>query len=140
MNTEQKIRKIAKDTRKWTERFNDKEGRWSEDLSGMCGIASYELFSRLSKVGLDPQMCFGSGHVFVRCQGFTADVTATQFSWKDDQLKPVEVRKTKSACQLKTFWVSDETTRTERGIMKGFKSWTNDHLHPELRDKRKKAA
>jgi hypothetical protein len=139
MNTEQKIIRIARQARKWTEHLQEEEGRWDATLSGMCGIGSYELFRRLSKASLDPKMCFGNGHVFVRCQGFTADVTATQFSCHSNELKPVEVVKTRSACQLNTFWVSDGTTRTEQGIMKGFKHWSTDHLHPELRKKRQKS-
>jgi hypothetical protein len=78
---------IAKQVRLWAEELIKRYGRdtgwWTEDMCGLCGIASAELWSRLKEVGIGADLCVWigvvGGHVFVETGDYVLDVTATQF-------------------------------------------------------------
>ena len=116
MTDKKRILKIATNVRLWGEE-NNKSGL-DEGLSGLCGICSYEIFMRLRKAKLAPQIVFTTGHVWVFCKGFVVDVTATQF---DDSLPCVVVEKYQSIpckhnCILKNnqgraYWKTKQSTR-----------------------------
>ena len=80
MNEIQRIKRIANNVRKWAEN-NRGKFKVKENLTGMCGIASYELFKRLSRAKLKPTLCHSYfGHAFIECNKHIIDVTATQFT------------------------------------------------------------
>lgn len=74
-----KVEKICVDVRRWVENTQEQYQIWQDDLCGSCGIASYLIWLQLDKLGYNPLLCFGIGHVFVLCQSYLIDVTASQF-------------------------------------------------------------
>ncbi len=134
-NTHKKILTIAKHTRDWAEKLQrDGEGE-GEDLACMCAIASYELFKRLKRAGLSPTMCFADkafeGHAFVRCQGLTIDVTATQFGVRDK----VNVLFNEDAIEMHWFWKPNLKVKSKKNILKQLSNWPKYQIHPELRSR-----
>ncbi len=127
-----RIRKIASNTRQWAEELQRTHQIWDSDLACMCGIASYELFKRLKKAGLSPTICFAEnsyeGHAFIRCQGYTIDVTATQFGIKDKTV----VMANRDAEAYKWFWVPIEKIKTKTGLLKKLAGWPRYQIHPDL--------
>ena len=149
MKTQYRIKRIATNVRKWAEELQDQKLFWDNDLSGMCGIASYELFKRLRRAKLKPTMCFAyeiyhGGHAFIQCQNLVVDVTATQFTTytevgKDGMLtshklshKPIEIRKIKEASQAAEFWRTSVKAISKTQILNEIKDWPDDEIHPDL--------
>ena len=142
MKTRNRIKRIAKNVRKWAEELQNKNKFWDNHLSGMCGIASYELFKRLRRAKFKPTMCFSRGHAFVKCNGFIVDVTATQFCKADvnksntigynNCWKSIEIRPIAKTFPNPWFWQSILHTRSKKEIINEVKEWRSDEIHPEL--------
>lgn len=143
MNTFRRIKRIADNVRMWAEEMQDRNQRWDEDLSCMCGIASYELFKRLKRAGLKPTMCFANvGHAFIQCKGYTIDVTATQFYgmyYKDSEdeeslgeWEAVEIRPADEAPKAAQFWDVYIKAKGDKAILKIFEDWPAYQVHPTL--------
>jgi len=84
MATLQKIRTIANNTRRWAEKEADKEGFDPETLSCFCARGAAELFRRLKRAGLSPRLAYAYdgdcwAHIYVRCERYLIDITASQF-------------------------------------------------------------
>jgi hypothetical protein len=78
------IRKIATQVRHWAEELavaNTYD--FFPNLSGLCAIASAELWDRLTAGGAEARIVanelYGEGHCFVMIDDIMIDVTATQF-------------------------------------------------------------
>jgi hypothetical protein len=97
--------KVAKEVQAWAEITAARLGRDQANLRGMCVIAAYELFDRLSKnARLKPhkvRFAKSEYHAFVMVDGLTVDVTATQFVNTD----PVE-----------GVWIVDLTDEPDPGV------------------------
>lgn len=78
-NVRAKIRKVAIEVRAWAERQQELNLDFSDDLCGMCAIASAELFLALRRAGISSRIALAWGHCFVISHGYIVDVTATQF-------------------------------------------------------------
>lgn len=81
------VRKIAQESRDWAENVAELLGH-SQDLMGMCAIASTHLMIRLLKEGYTDARVrkvlveyHGEhlGHCYVEVDGWIVDITATQF-------------------------------------------------------------
>ena len=99
------LRAIAQQVRSWAESYAHKnDGFTIRDLTGMCAIASGELWRRLHIQGQKATICmyddFGDSHVFVLYNGYLIDLTATQFG----KYPKVIVRKTTNR---EYFWRVD---------------------------------
>lgn len=88
-----RVRKQAQHVRKWAETNAAVLGSWSPNLTGLCGVATAELWRRLKRIKIDAQIGIASnsneGHVFLIIDRTIIDVTATQFDLAYD---PVEYR------------------------------------------------
>ena len=73
-----KIRYHAYRARKIAEKIAREEG-FSEDLYDFCARGSAILWEELTRAGLNAEIVYNPGHVFVCCQGWYVDITATQF-------------------------------------------------------------
>lgn len=51
-------------------------------LSGFCARASAMLSWELDRVGISNKIVYSSGHLYIECEGYVVDVTATQFDSK----------------------------------------------------------
>lgn len=61
-----------------------------EDLSCGCGLASWLVFSWLRERGLNPFFVACDFHSWVRCDGYSIDLTATQFDMSLPEVLIVE--------------------------------------------------
>jgi hypothetical protein len=52
---------------------------FDDDLYGLCARGSAILWAELDKAGLKAEIVYNPGHVFVYCEGWYVDITATQF-------------------------------------------------------------
>lgn len=69
------VEKIAEDEVDVRDSFND-----PETLGGFCARASAMLSALLAANNIEHQLVYSSsGHVFITCQNYIVDVTATQF-------------------------------------------------------------
>lgn len=117
--------RIAKETRTWAENlYNHKtllgNKDWYQGLGGMCAICSVELADRLKKVGFSPNIAKNDTHVFVLCDGYLIDITATQFGQK----RKVTIKKhTRIESQL--YWETNEVIEytSFENASKIFKDW-----------------
>ena len=89
------IKKVARRVRRWAVKNRD---RWPTDraLHCMCAITSFRIFTQLKGAGFtDVKLCATEedDHVFVHCDGYVVDVTATQFNGYTygDSYKAIEV-------------------------------------------------
>ncbi len=73
---------MLKSVRVWIEKQSEKFNMPC-DMTGMCAMASAELFTRMSKLGVNCKIAVNDCHVFVFCGDTVFDVTASQFG-KDD--------------------------------------------------------
>ena len=73
-----RIRYFAYKARKKAEIIAKKDG-FKNSLSGFCARGSAILYAELKKAGYKPQIHFFPGHVYVYCEGYYVDITATQF-------------------------------------------------------------
>lgn len=97
--------RVSKEVRAWTETVAVRLGRDPVSLQGLCVIAAYELFDRLSKNVLlsahKIRFAKSDFHAFVVVDMLTIDVTATQFLNTD----PVE-----------GVWIVDLTDEPDPGV------------------------
>ena len=97
--------RVAKEVRAWSEVTAAQLGHDPVSLQGMCVIAAYELFDRLSKDSRfeGHRLVFAKSefHAFVLVDALTVDVTATQFRNTD----PVE-----------GVWIVDLTDEPDPGV------------------------
>ena len=101
--TSYELRRGATSVRRWAEKYAKLHDHF-DDLCGMCAIASGELWRRLRLIGGKPVFCYvddgeGDAHVFIECDGYLIDVTATQF-----EENRVVVRRKKSAWAQRDWW------------------------------------
>ena len=95
-----KIITAAEATRKWAEE-NYVRHNASENLCGLCAIASSRLWQNLQMRGIKSRLMMSNlerhsfYHVFVEHDGLLIDVTATQFGEEEIVIKPIE---TSSEC------------------------------------------
>lgn len=91
-NTERKILAIATDVRNWADLYAE-EHRMSQNLCGMCAIASAELWRELVDAKFKPiigvwtdqeDIHWMVSHVFIKLDDYVLDVTATQFNGMED--------------------------------------------------------
>src|SRR6266545_1526031 len=74
-----KILHLAAVVRKWAEKKSEELGH-SDDLCGMCAVASHRLHVALQKVGVkNSRIVYTRGHAYVKVGPRVIDVTATQF-------------------------------------------------------------
>jgi len=73
-----KIRYHAYKARKIAERHSKADG-FEEDLYDFCARGSAILWEELNRAGLKAEIVYNPGHVFVYCEGWYVDITATQF-------------------------------------------------------------
>lgn len=128
-----KIKKIAKDTRHWTEQYEEKNKTAfdPDTLGGLCSISSYEMFKRLKEANLDAEFCSAPGHVFVICKEYLIDVTATQF----DIRKPVVIKKLRPQKDRPLYWQETKRFRSKEEIVLDMcnNNWPEDQIHPDLK-------
>jgi hypothetical protein len=133
MNTLSRIRRIASNTRQWTEKLQkNKPMTFSSNLRQMCGIASYELFTRLKRAKLNPTLCYSyRGHAFILCHEYIVDVTATQFGPNN----PIEIVHKDIAISrnMGSYWCIDKTATTREEVEDFFCGWPNYQKHPKLK-------
>jgi hypothetical protein len=80
-----KLKKIAKLIRQEIEELRENKApkfTTTETLAGLCYYASIMLYYKLKKENLSPLIVEGRGHWFVSCEGYTIDITASQFGEK----------------------------------------------------------
>jgi len=85
LNRRLKIHRIAKTARASAELKARRSG-FSNNLGGFCARGSAILHRHLSRSGLKSTICFTRGHVWVWCDPFVVDITATQFGIHRDVL------------------------------------------------------
>ena len=73
-----KIRYHAYRARKIAEQVARAE-KFDEDLCGFCARGSAILWKELTRAKLKAEIVYNPGHVFVYCEGWYVDITATQF-------------------------------------------------------------
>lgn len=79
------IAKTALYVRNWCELNCCKYDSWPDTLSGMCAIASADIYRRLKKKGIHSDICVAEDeegefcHCYVMINDFLVDATATQF-------------------------------------------------------------
>ena len=78
------IMKIAKECRKWAE--EQVPDGWPDNLCGLCGHASLQLFLSLQKEGYHPGLAMCWCHCFIVIDGYRLDITATQFDVYYDEV------------------------------------------------------
>jgi hypothetical protein len=130
MNVKSELYRIAKGVRQWALNQNDSTG----DLDCWCAICSTEVFKRLKRQGFNPTfvellLCDDEAHCFVECNGYTIDVTASQFG----PYPPVCVyKKLPRQWSQEWFWDQDgvdtEVWKTNqlKKIREHLKSWPHD--------------
>jgi hypothetical protein len=126
-----KINLIAEEVRKWAEKLQRKEQRWDDDLTCMCGIASFELFKRLKKSGFSPVFVVNETqeHAFIICNKLIIDVTATQFGYDEIEIMDVD------CVSDSTIWSVGDMTDNVQDIITSMILWPWDQRHPDFRDK-----
>ena len=81
---DKKILTIATETRSWAEKH---VYCFSDDLEGLCAIASVELFRRLKQQKIEAKIHLASHDEFLHCyvtvNDYVVDLTATQFGHSD---------------------------------------------------------
>ncbi len=73
------IVKIARRVRETFEKGNAKLRIYPPHLNGACLSASVMLFDELTEAGFTPAVVSSHSHMFVVCDEFMIDITATQF-------------------------------------------------------------
>jgi hypothetical protein len=129
-----RVKRIADNTRKWAEKYRLKHRMgFSETLAGMCGLASYELFKRLERAGLQPTYCLTNNHAYIKCQGRIVDITATQFH---NGHEPVTIKPTRGNQGSYCYWRSPRHLKTALGIQRALKrnGWPDWQVHPDIRE------
>ena len=80
----QTIKNIAKGVRSWAEDMHKKQPfHYTEDLCGLCAIASAKLHKELKKQKIKSEIHFIDYHVFLMVDNYILDVTATQFGYRN---------------------------------------------------------
>ena len=78
------IRSIAREVREWAEHRDQLEPFPTNDLGGMCAIASGRLWRKLTQSGIHATIhlaeTIGYAHCYVVVDDYVLDVTATQFA------------------------------------------------------------
>lgn len=126
------LKKHAIANRNWCENLYQRDksskkwhGQWDSALTGMCAVASYDLFIRLKSAGFKPEYILGDCHAFIICNGYLIDTTATQFNIS---AKKIEIRRwTKKIAERYNFWCPQKKYTTIRGIHQYFKDDNNDN-------------
>lgn len=112
--TPKKMRSVVEGVRKWAEEYARVNRHYSTGLCGLCAITSAKVWEKLKKRGANPMLCLSlrdfSGHIFVECDDYVIDVTATQFGFGK-----VVVRKIKTA-QKVDQWVTAWRWKTIAGL------------------------
>lgn len=119
-----KVKKICLDVRRWVEDIQERYQIWQDDLCGSCGIASYLIWLQLDKLGYNPLLCFGIGHVFVLCQSHLIDVTASQFD--SEEFNEIIIIKYKFNLKQHSFWNTAPGYIFNRKTIKQTKNIIND--------------
>jgi len=77
------IRSIMSEIREWAEHIDQLSPYPTNDLGGMCAIASGRLWQKLMQAGINAEIhlceCDWYAHVYVVVDDYVLDVTATQF-------------------------------------------------------------
>ncbi len=105
------IAKIARRVREVFEKGNSKLRIYPQHLNGACLSASVMLFDELTEAGFSPAVVSSQTHMFVVCDEFMVDITATQFGHSGVLVRhyPKLKEKIKSNVILAEWW--DEVTR-----------------------------
>ena len=96
--------------RVWAENYAQAEG-FSEDLTGVCAIATSYLSDELHKANITHKICIfdtkNFGHCFIRKENKIIDITATQFAIVNHPLfsfSKIEVRDVDKISEKHYFW------------------------------------
>ena len=109
------MRRVARNVRRWAEQYA-KENKHPGDLTGMCAIASGEMWRRLKVLKANPVFCIAiynppRAHCFIECSGYLIDVTSTQYYGPK-----VMVRRKELARSQADHWVATWKGRTVSGF------------------------
>lgn len=132
MNVYDQILAEAKEVRELCEKLvRLGKVQYSSELSGMCAVASYQLFCRLKKLGLKPKLAQARNHAFVICEDYLVDITATQFHWIGE-FNPIEIRPYKDIQENPPmrYWQIKDQAETITEIVRSFSGWMCTGEHP----------
>jgi hypothetical protein len=104
------INEILLSSRIWAENYAEKEG-FSEDLTGVCAIATHYLSDELHKANISHKICIfdleSIGHCFIRKEDKIIDITAIQFTIANNPLfnfSKIEIRNVDYISEKHYFW------------------------------------
>ena len=94
-------------------------------LGGLCARASAMLSYEFDRVGIPHQLVYGSAHIYIECEGYVVDITATQFNFKDGRtlIRPLSKMRARSG----GWWRSSIKFNTVSDVI----SWQKDDYWPE---------
>lgn len=84
-----RLEKLARLARRWAMRHREKYN-CSDDLAGMCAIATGYLHRLFNKVGIESFLCVNHEHCFVLASGYIVDITATQYGFRPVTIVPAD--------------------------------------------------
>lgn len=119
MNIRNYIRSIAKTTRAWADKVAPKHGI-PKDLNCFCAIGAKRLYKDLKKAGLRAWIAVNDtdefdSHVFVVCNGYIVDITASQFGESDIFIKKI------GSEPLSKHWNMNKIFNSERAFTRYLK-------------------
>lgn len=135
---------VAKEVRKWA--FNSFGEDAPDDLNCFCAICSFEIFRRLKSSGHKPifhQINCPSGsesHCIVECEGYSIDVTATQFNDYHSAVNVFPKSQTMLGQIYCWYWDLKHSVfkgKTRKDIAKIMSVWEESQIHPSFQRKRK---
>lgn len=93
LNRKLELIKIAHQVRVLIERGNEKHKLYPPSLNQCCLTASVMLFDNLVSAGFRPILVSSRTHMFVVCDGYLIDITATQFGFENVVIKDYDIVK-----------------------------------------------
>jgi hypothetical protein len=109
----QEVKKIATNVRQWAEN-NRNVAHASFDLCGMCAVASVKLSLELTNRNIPHELAYRKDHVFVLCEDYIVDVTATQFG---NDYQTVEVLQRSNVHPRENHWKVTRKFKTVKGLI-----------------------
>jgi len=126
------VRQVAQYFRKWAEENVNTHGFGWRNLTGMCAIASFEIFDTLRLAGFNVEYCANSKHAFVIVHEsgieYLVDVTATQFGRELPKVivTKYEERPVNPKRRYFNYWLIESRTRTTEGVRNILSNWPTD--------------
>lgn len=133
MKVLKRVKKIARNVRKWTEEAHENGmiTGGDDELGGYCAIASYELLKRLKRAKINASIAGNENHAFVLIDDYKIDVTATQFAeYRDIKVFIEKIEDETFSWEHEIEW----KVKTRKELLKELKAWPREQQHPDIQE------